>query len=191
MPQLTFIQMSGAPGSGKTTVARALAPKIDAIVIDHDITKTALLDADISTDQAGRASYGVLHVLARDLLSQGRSVIFDSPCFYDDLLKRGRSLAREFSAHYRYVECVVKDIDELDRRFHDRKPMRSQRRGIAIPPIDVGEPETGSPEKIHADLLENAKRPESYLVVDTMAPLATQMGKILAYIQSGDSPPSL
>jgi len=86
---LRFIQISGAPGSGKTTPARAIAPKIDAVIIDHDITKTALLDWDIPIDDAGLASYGVLDALSRDLLSQGRSVIFDSPCAYDDLLQRG------------------------------------------------------------------------------------------------------
>ena len=32
-----FIQMSGAPGAGKSTIARAIAPQIDAVVIDQNL----------------------------------------------------------------------------------------------------------------------------------------------------------
>ncbi len=35
--------MSGVPGAGKTTLAHAMAPSIGAVVIDHDVTKSALL----------------------------------------------------------------------------------------------------------------------------------------------------
>lgn len=49
------------------------------MIIDHDITKTALLDWDIPVEMAGRASYGVLHALARDLLIQGRASYSTAP----------------------------------------------------------------------------------------------------------------
>jgi predicted kinase len=81
-----FIQMSGAPGSGKTTIAHALAKRIGAVVIDHDVTKSALLDANVPASIAGAASYQALNDLARHLLEQGYNVIFDSPCFYVELL---------------------------------------------------------------------------------------------------------
>jgi predicted kinase len=45
--QQLFIQMSGAPGSGKTTIAHAIGRYIDAVVIDHDATKSTLLTADV------------------------------------------------------------------------------------------------------------------------------------------------
>ena len=37
-----FIQMSGAPGAGKTTLAQGIAPVLDAVIIDHDVSKTGL-----------------------------------------------------------------------------------------------------------------------------------------------------
>jgi predicted kinase len=117
MPELLFIQMSGVPGAGKTTVAPAIAKRISAVVIDHDVTKSALLEASVPVAIAGAASYHVLNALARHLLTQGYSVIFDSPCLYIELLERGQRVAREVGAHYRYIECVVADLDELDRRL--------------------------------------------------------------------------
>ena len=63
---LRFIQISGAPGSGKTTPARAIAPKIDAVIIDHDITKTALLDWDIPIDDAIDLQFSVAGYITGD-----------------------------------------------------------------------------------------------------------------------------
>lgn len=187
--KLTFVQMSGAPGAGKTTLARAIAPMIDAVVIDHDITKTALLEWDIPVEHAGRASYGVLHALAEDLLTQGRSVIFDSPCFYADLLDRGLRLSRDHGARYRYVECFVPDAAVVDDRLRYRTPMRSQRRGIAVPPVDVGDTDDRTAEDIHADLLENMHRPTGvpYLRVDTSRPLDACIAETIAYIETGST----
>ena len=135
MTDLMFIQMSGAPGSGKTTIAQAIAAETGAVIIDHDITKSALLEADIPVSLAGRASYEVLGSLARHLLAQGHSVIFDSPCFYDNLLRRGQQLAKTFGATYRYIECVLEDLDELDRRLQTRPRHRSQVTGVRTSPL--------------------------------------------------------
>ena len=44
-----FIQMSGAPGAGKSTIARAIATRIRAVILDHDVAKSALLNAVAKT----------------------------------------------------------------------------------------------------------------------------------------------
>ncbi|HEK9101175.1 AAA family ATPase [Bacillus pfraonensis] len=58
-----FLQMSGFPGSGKSTLARRIAQNTGAIVIDHDIVKTALLESletrQIETMAAGGISYEI------------------------------------------------------------------------------------------------------------------------------------
>ncbi len=38
MPHQFFVQMAGAPGAGKSTIARAVAQQTSAVVIDHDVT---------------------------------------------------------------------------------------------------------------------------------------------------------
>src|SRR5205085_3777520 len=124
------------PGAGKTTIAHAIAGQIGAVVIDHDVTKSALLDANIPVAIAGHASYMVLDAIARHLLQQGHSVIFDSPCLYEQLLTRGQQLAAETDAQYRYVECILENLDELDRRLQARPRWRSQLAGVYAPPTE-------------------------------------------------------
>lgn len=186
MTDLIFVQMSGAPGSGKTTVAHGVAQEIGAVVIDHDVTKSALLAAEIDVAAAGRASYMVLDALARHLLQQGHSVIFDSPCLYAELLARGQKLAAEAGAAYRYVECILDDIDELDRRLRTRQRWPSQIEGVYAPPVPgSGKTLSGRPRFEH--WIANMKRPNGgYLVLDTSRLPAICVAEAIAYVKSGE-----
>ena len=182
MTQLFFLQMSGAPGSGKTTVAKAIGKATGAVVIDHDVTKSALLAADLPLSVAGRASYQVLHAVAHHLLQQGHSVIFDSPCFYDELLARGQRLAEEYGAAYRYIECVLNDLGELDRRLQTRERMPSQVSGIYVPTTH-GSSQTESGEALFQQWIAHMKRPQSaYLTLDTARPREECIAAALAYL---------
>ncbi len=42
----TIIVLAGLPGTGKSTVARAIAPRLNAIVIDKDVVRAALFPPD-------------------------------------------------------------------------------------------------------------------------------------------------
>ena len=177
-----FLQMSGAPGAGKTTIATALGKATGAVVIDHDVTKGALLAADIVPAQAGRASYQVLHALAGHLLQQGHSVIFDSPCFYLDLLERGQQLATAYGANYRYIECVLNDLDELDRRLTTRPRLPSQVAGVyAIPTVGSGKQVSGA--ITFQDWIMNMKRPHTdYLTLDTAQSVESCIAQAINYV---------
>jgi predicted kinase len=182
-----FIQMSGAPGAGKSTVAAAIAAQTGAVILDHDITKSALLDADVPVSLAGKGSYQVLGVLAQHLLRQGHSVIHDSPCFYSDLLERGRRLAREANARYFYIECVIDDLDELDRRLRTRSRLQSQVAGVWAKPT-YGSGKARIDEAVFRDWIANMKRPgKGYLVLDTSHPLNACIEKAMAYLEQGNS----
>ncbi len=185
MTDLVFVQMSGVPGAGKTTLARALAQRIGAVVIDHDVTKSALLEGNVPAASAGAASYSVLNAIARHLLEQRYSVIFDSPCFYEELLERGQRLAQEAGAHYRYIECVVADLDELDRRLRTRPRLPTQLAGVWAPPT-AGSGKTHMSEDVFRDWLANMKRPATgYLTLDMTQSLDTCVEAAVAYVTAG------
>ena len=133
------IQMSGVPGSGKSTLGKLLGQAIDAIVIDHDLLRSFFLDNNIPFDQSAKQAYGLQWLLAEDLIKQGRSVVFDSTCNYQETLDRGSALAKQYDYEYKYVECKVNDVDLLDLRLQTRVSLRSQRTGVNKPPVDVTE----------------------------------------------------
>jgi predicted kinase len=74
---MTYVVVSGPPGSGKTTVARAIAAELGLPLFAKDTVKEALMDAlglpDPETSQRlGGASVAVLVALAAD---NGRGVV--------------------------------------------------------------------------------------------------------------------
>jgi predicted kinase len=134
IPRKLFIQMSGAPGSGKSTMAKLLGSAINGVAIDHDVLRSAFLEASLPFGQAAKHAYDLQWGLAQDVMKQDFSVIIDSPCNFQEVLDRGAALARQHGYTYWYVECKVEDIDVLDERLRTRKPMTSQRTGVDQPP---------------------------------------------------------
>ncbi|KAM3427149.1 hypothetical protein MY4824_009617 [Beauveria thailandica] len=129
-----FIQMSGAPGSGKSTVAKLLGSAIRGLVIDHDVLRSAFLEAGLPFDRAAREAYALQWTLAQGAMSQGLSVVVDSTCNFPEVPEHGAALAKSHGYTYWYVECSVRDIDLLDQRLRAREPMTSQRTGVDLPP---------------------------------------------------------
>ncbi|MCG7344679.1 ATP-binding protein [Sporosarcina sp. ACRSL] len=171
-----FVQMSGFPGSGKSTLSRQIAKRTGAVIIDHDIVKSALLhsieDTPIDGKLAGKISYNIDWSLIEFHLSQGHSVVFDSPCLYEEMVDRGTSLAKKYNAAYKYVECYLNDFHAINDRLKSRDRMISQ-----ISEVRSEEAFTYS--------IENSKKPTDYpcLVVDTAKPLESYIDDVVNYIK--------
>ncbi len=93
LPLLVIV--TGAPGSGKTTIARSLAEELSLPLLAKDDIKEALFDALGTGDREhsrmlGRATYEVLVAVTRRLLDSGVSCILESNFTHADSL---RSLA--------------------------------------------------------------------------------------------------
>ncbi len=179
-----FIQMSGVPGSGKSSIARGIASQLTAVILDHDETKSAILRSGVSESQAGAASYEVIKALSKRLLEQATSVIVDSPCLYQELLDHGMRAAQEYNARYKYIECQLNDLSELDKRLRSRKALTSQ-----ILHLDQQFSHAGAAKRRAMDLIvewaEQAKRPQQdALVLDTARPIADCVLEALTYIDT-------
>ena len=172
-----FIQMSGFPGSGKTTLAQEIARRTGFIIVDHDITKSALmesLDEDkMNGKEIGKAAYNIDFAFVDFYLSQGQSVILDSPCLYDEMIKKGTKLATKHGATYKYVECYADDFYEINKRLKKRERKISQIAGV-------------SSEEAFYQTLRNSKKPENIhcYKVDTLLPMEAYIEDVLTYIQS-------
>src|SRR5450759_2733526 len=73
----TFIVMRGYPGTGKSTVARAIASALHAPLIDRDILRQKAVDLFGDLPQIGRFSYELMFALAEEQLRLGLSVVLD------------------------------------------------------------------------------------------------------------------
>ncbi len=171
-----FVQMSGFPGSGKSTLAREIAKETGSVIIDHDIVKSALLQSiagtSIDAKSTGAIGYHIDWSLIDFLLSQGRSVIFDSPCLYDEMIEKGTHLAKKHNVTYKYVECYLDNRNEINNRLKNRDRMISQIKEITS-------------EEAFQYTIKNSKKPIDLkcLIVDTLQPLESYIETVLDYIQ--------
>lgn len=185
LPRKLFVQMSGAPGSGKSTMAKLLAQSIDGVVINHDLIKSFFLENDIFFDESAKLTYRFDWVLAEDMIKQGRSVIIDSICNYNEVLEQGTALARRYGYDYKYVECRIDNIDLLDQRLCSRVSQRSQRTGVNRPPPDASHAHRGEEDSraLFKRWIENPCRPDGdVIVVDSTASTEDCLAYILKQI---------
>ncbi len=135
----TLLLIAGPPGSGKTTFAQEFGRRTAWPVLDKDTIKTCLLRLRAHESLAGPASYDLLLDLARDLMTQGHSVILDAPAKYRSFLERCERLAERHSGYFRIALCQV-PADVRRRRLAQRTPRLSQwtSLGDARPGDDTG-----------------------------------------------------
>jgi predicted kinase len=167
---LLVLQMHGEPGSGKSTVARAIAPRIAAVVLDKDVIKAALLRSGVPEEQAGPAAYEVYFAQADDLVRLGHSVILDNPVYWPRVEQRWHALADSAGSPRILIECVCADRAELERRLATRDALESQPRA----PLDLTR-HPGSSATVF----------EPRLTLDTTRPLDDLVGSALAYLRAG------
>lgn len=173
-----FIQMSGFPGSGKSTLAQEIAKRTGAIIVDHDISKTVLLESteeleiDIELKLTGQISYNIDWSLIEYYLSHNHNVIFDCPCLYEEMVQKGTSLAAKYNVKYKYIECYLDDFEEINNRLRSRERKISQINEVKS--IDD-----------FRYTIENSKKPENHkcLTVDTSKPLDSYIQEVLNYIE--------
>jgi predicted kinase len=178
--------MSGAPGSGKSTMSRLLRDSLGGVVIDHDILRSPLLECNVPFDQAAKQAYQIQWRLAQDFVKQGLNVIIDSPCNYEETLDQGSTCARQYGYTYWYVECQVQDMNTLDQRLQKRVPMTSQRTGIERPPVAIyGDGARGDEESraLFQKWIKSPCRPkDNVIIVDSTGDLSMLREHILKQI---------
>lgn len=124
--ELVLVLMAGLPGTGKSTLARAIGATFGWPVIDKDVILTSLLDSGIAEPAAQPASYAAMFALGLDLLSsQRRSVILDSPAGLPVSTAQARRVAETAGATLVCILCLA-DRETRNARVAGRTALRSQ-----------------------------------------------------------------
>jgi aminoglycoside phosphotransferase family enzyme/predicted kinase len=110
----TLITVRGLSGSGKTTVARAIAGELGLREISSDAArhsifgdakKPAAYGEGAYTTEANRLTYRKLIDAASESLKAGRSVIIDATFREAEYLAAARAMAAQSGAQWRLIEC--------------------------------------------------------------------------------------
>jgi predicted kinase len=167
-----LVVFAGAPGVGKSTLARALARELHAAYLDKDTIKDTALDlgremnVENATQFAGALSYKLLIPIARDNLTVGTHVIVDSPAGYRSFQDAIEQLVRGIKVDFRLIECITTDDALLRERIERRAP--------GLPEHRVRDWDAYQQAR---DRLERMSGPR--LVLDTAEPVPTNLRKIM------------
>lgn len=115
-----FIIFAGLPGSGKSTIAHALAKELGAVYLRIDTIEQAIRCAENHDKETGPAGYFVAYELARDNLKLGLNVIADS--VNPLLLTREayREVALSTGSKFLEVEVICSDVNTHRSRVENR-----------------------------------------------------------------------
>lgn len=104
--------MAGLPGTGKSTLARELAKRLEAVVLDKDQVRAALFPPE-EIEYSRRQDDVVIEAIykaAAFLLAKGRVVIMDGrPFLRREQVDRAAQFARECGARMAILLCECAD----------------------------------------------------------------------------------
>ena len=169
----------GLVGTGKSTLAKALAGRLGLAVISSDITRKQLagvpltehrfedLDGGIYSAELSRKTYDKLFAGAGDILSDGGSVILDASFIRAEERLKAKQLAEETGADFFIIECRL-DEENIKKRLARRLKQGS---------VSDGRWEIYRPQKKAFDPVKAS--PQKHAIVDTSKPIEENIRQIL------------
>ncbi len=158
-----FIITVGLVGTGKSTVARALAKRLGSTVISSDMTRKRLagvplnehrfegFSSGIYTPDFNRQTYEAMLAEAKEILTSGDSVILDASFIRREEREKARQLAENTGADFYVVETVLAE-NAIKKRLARRLELGSVSDGrweIYLPQKQRFEPVNEVPESVH------------------------------------------
>ena len=123
----TVIAVAGLSGSGKTSLARAVAGELGLRVVSSDAVRKSLFEIDQHygygvgpyNSDANRLTYQTLIDRGRALLTQDGGVVLDATFLRRADRAAARAMALSFGAEWRVIECLLSlevVIERLEKR---------------------------------------------------------------------------
>ena len=115
-----LIVVTGLPGTGKTTIAEALAKEVDAVVFSTDKIRKMIFEKPVYDEEDKRIVYNELFSQTGKYLAVGKSVILDGTFYTKVLRERAKEVGKSFCEKVFFVYCDTPE-DLLKERINKRK----------------------------------------------------------------------
>jgi predicted kinase len=115
-----LIILAGLPGTGKTTIARELAPPLGAVHIRIDSIEQAMRESGVLVASLDDAGYRAAYAVAEDNLRLGHTVIADSVNPVQATRNAWIDVANRVGVGFAQVEITCSDQQEHRRRVEAR-----------------------------------------------------------------------
>jgi aminoglycoside phosphotransferase family enzyme/predicted kinase len=170
----------GLVGTGKSTLAKALAERLGLAVISSDVTRKQLagvpltehrfdgFDGGIYSAELSRRTYDKMFFGAGDILRDGGSVVLDASFIKAEERLNTKRLAEEAGADFFILECAL-DEASVKKRLEGRLKEDS---------VSDGRWEIYRPQKEAFEPVVEATPPK-HVIIDTSKPLAENIRQIL------------
>ncbi|WP_295701619.1 AAA family ATPase [Lapillicoccus sp.] len=115
-----LVVLGGLPGSGKTTIATALARRTGAAHVRVDTIEQAVVDSGLAAHPVGVVGYVVAYAVAGDQLALGHPVVADGVNALEVTRTAWRAVARRHAVPVLEVEVVCTDAGLHEERATSR-----------------------------------------------------------------------
>jgi predicted kinase len=169
MDELKIIVVSGLPGSGKSTIAEAIAAKLHYPIFSADPIESSILKSNINRSaETGLAAYFVIQTLASEQLKLAMSVVIDAVSPINEARGMWRELAQKYNAQLIIIECIVQED------LHKKRLQSRVRNMHGLPEVTWDDVEKRKKEYVPWE--------EERLIVDTSSTNGNNVEKVLNYI---------
>jgi predicted kinase len=115
-----LIVFCGLPGTGKTTLAKALAASLDAVYLRIDSIEQALRNSLTMGGDVGSSGYAVANAIARDNLNSRRRVVVDCVNPVQESRLAWAAIADSADCPLLNVQIVCSDEEQHRQRVESR-----------------------------------------------------------------------
>jgi predicted kinase len=119
-----LVLVCGLPATGKSTVARDIARKLKAAVLNTDIIRKQLFRKPTYSSEEKRLVYRAMFLIAEYLLRSDRNVVIDGTFYKRSLRRRTHDISKRTGAKLAVIECRASE-ENIKRRMGRRAKRKS------------------------------------------------------------------